>query len=599
MNKNLHHLIPTKHSLMTTIIVANAENTKIINMKYKPTNLKEEKLLCLLRLYKEQFRNYLKARRISSEHGDIVSKYSKKLQPLGTKICYLITSLTEFRSIYNAQFPKKAKPKKFKTTKSKYLSYINPNEQLNFESNISLDFTITFYDIFSRIEQFLGTQLIYHSDTKTLLPIEFFKEVIYTNITSLEKKPFIKFVLDDYSLNSDYFRSHNNKIYHKTCFTKVYTASDLSTSKIKFIWEKHITKICNSCEMAFEKTVPFYYNKLQDEQTCASCSKEANKYKQPIYSVENIANNQYHSSRLGFKFEICKIGNENSIPIGMELETELKIKDYKTNKSRIAFALWNALNCKDIVFEKDGSLNSAGIEIITNPMTLEYARKYWEHGKVALANLTNGIYSGLPEYKQVDDETQWWGIHLTTARKYWTDISIIKLQNFLFNKENKSFLQLIAQRTHNYGGNEIGYRSITKSFYIDRSKKPNCGEKIIGHNRHTSINITKSQLIEFRFFQNSNETDIILKNYDFITALNLWLTTQQTELHPKYMDFLNWLNNPIQIKRFKYLIKYLKQPYHTIRLPLKNELESKINPITLFNTVDTTKFWKKENIKCA
>lgn len=582
---------------MTTIIVTDEASTKIVSMKYKP-EYPTSKLLPLLRSYKNIYQEYKNLKSSIREPDKLLSLFSKKLTPLGASICHIIISLTEFRSVYNIQFPKKAKPKKFITTKHQYLSE-NHIEHTIFYSEISIDFTLNFYDIFSRIEKILGTKLIYNKEKKTLTPIEFFEEVIFINPIGASKKPFIKLVPIENTINNENFKKHNNHTYHRNCFTQVYTASDLSTSKSKFAWENYRIKKCSTCERPFEHTVSFYYNKLHDEKTCAVCFNEANKYSQPRYSLDNITSNQYHSNRLGFKFSICKLDNENSIPIGMELETELKIKDYKATKSHIAFALWNALDRKDIVFERDGSLNSAGIEIITNPMTLEYARKYWEHGKAALANLTNGIYSGLPEYKQVDDETQWWGIHLTTARKYWTDISIIKLQNFLFNKENKSFLQMIAQRTHNYGGFEIGTRSLAKPFYIDKSKESNCGEKVIGTNRNTSVNITKSKLIEFRFFQNSNETDIILKNYDFITALNLWLTTQQTELHPKYMDFLNWLNNPIQIKRFKYLIKYLKQPYHIIRLPLRDELESKRNPITLFNTVDTTKLWKKEDIKCA
>lgn len=325
---------------------------------------------------------------------------------------------------------------------------------------------------------------------------------------------------------------------------------------------------CPTCQRNFVKNYKFVYHPHQDEQLCSECIKVYNKYKQPDkWNPDNIFHDGYHTNRSGFKFIVCKKDFENNLPIGLELETEFNVPKYG-DKGTILTTFWNLLGKKDIVFERDSSLNEYGVECITNPMGLNYAKDYWKNAWDFLKEETLGIYSGVPNHTRASIKLAW-GAHMTFAKKNWTNMALAKFLNFMYDPDNKALLRAIAQRTLNYGGNFIGekqYSNTKKQFRVNKGNSVS-SEKIWSEGRNTTVNLTKKGLVEVRMFQAVNTKIELLKNYEFLTGMWEWLHEYNNGMFPKQHEFLAWLRSGPKNKTRKYidLIIYLQQKDFTIR----------------------------------
>lgn len=484
-----------------------------------------------------------------------------------------IISLAEFRVYYSRHI----KPKQLKTK-------IKQNLLKNQDKNTQ-DFITHYYDIISRIEKALGKEL-------------------YFNDSSLDYR-----IIDE-SVTRYYYYVHINQKLKIACKYVPLKSIKVSMNIVKYknnYWLKHHTyavknsndltdfiphtfttkwKECNRCTKKYTIDYPFVYNKLIKTKVCKICNTELISYVQPSFTEENIFHSQYHSSRSNFKFIPCYNKNENQLHLGLELETELLFNTAEQRQT-LLYVLWTALNKKDIVFEKDGSLNARGVECITNPMTLSYAKNYWNPiAANFLRTNTLGIRSGFINNK-VDKDHAYWGIHLTSERAQWSNFEVAKLMNFMYNQENQTFLNFIFQRNMNYGSFEIGIpntynlkenhsKVYNKQFIINKVNK----HKVTHTTRSTTINLTKPNFIEIRAFQTTNKVSEILKNMQFINALWNWLRSNNCNMTPLAKNFLDWVMNLDKNNRKTYqdLIKYIQHPTFEFLNIKKKELQILPNP---------------------
>lgn len=490
----------------------------------------------------------------SFQHEDICN--SELWTYLGTLIFHIAFFRTEYDRLLN---PKKPRHHKYLGNKlvNKYSSILNAH---------NLSFSNHLYEIQKRIEHLIGFELIWCIRNKTFYPAKFFTKIISSYNKKVIYLSVLTNTLDDVAVK------YNNKWYDKRCMIQVFNDIGNNHAEHSLIpaFENKRIKTCPVCKNKWTPSSQFLYCKQTDSKVCLSCSIQYSKYKQPVFDLNNVYNDSYHGSFRGlWKWCVCRRSNEQSLPLGMELETEFRTATLAKSKNELVHDLWVALGKKDIFFERDGSLNSAGVECITNPMTPEYAREYWKDAWKVLEQNTNGILSGTSGYAQAHP-TAYWGIHLTFDRKHWTDLALAKFNNFLYNPNNKAFIQAIAQRTKHFGAGDVGdvrganYKP-NKQFDFDKHAGP--GRKVSGSER-TTVNMGKVNLIEIRMFQAVNNKIDLLKNYDFINALWDWTMNHKVSFTPTVDDFLAWLFEPKQVerhKKYKYLVKYLQQDVFHIR----------------------------------
>lgn len=472
-------------------------------------------------------------------------------------IATYLAHLPQFRSTWDAQFPTRKKPIIFKDKIGKLMRSIDVDKAHEL-------FIAHGYDVKKRIEKLLGFQLIQDPFTNQWWPHFMFTKMIST----FKNKPIYTYVLTE-QLKKVAFE-YESRWYDVNCAVEVFDANRTTRQRIPNFFKNRF-HTCKHCLSIFHRKVPMQYNNQLDARCCPTCHEVLTNYKQPQWNIENIYHPNYHSNRSGWQFTVCRLEHEDSIPIGLELETEFMTHKFNRSRQHLAYELWQALGKKDIIFERDGSLNDSGIECITNPMTAEYARVYWGNARKELEELTNGIYSGVPGYNQ-EFPTTGWGAHMTFARKYWSDVALAKFTNFTTNSDhNQDFMQIIAQRLVNWQGGSIGgkmnNKKSTNQFpYNKNAKGP--GEKIIGGSRANSVNLSKQKLVEIRMFQSVNTYLELMKNYDFITAMHVWLMNYPVSFQPTAKEFVDWLcekGETERHKRFKYLIKYLQLPVFRIR----------------------------------
>ena len=497
-----------------------------------------------------------------------------------------ITSIAIFRATYSAQFPEKHKKITYKNKYwHKYIHLSTTNETKQSEKNKTL-FLAYFLDTKEKIEKILNLKLCFTSYDQTyLIPEHNTVKVICNNkldITENKNKNssyvyrnYIKYRL------SELYQEFENKFYSTELMYEVMNEEGATVKIPKPLLGK-LTHTCPHCNRKYTKTNIFRYNKKNDSQICKKCYDEFENYKEPLKNINNIYSN-YHENRSNWKFIICKRRNENSIPIGMELELELKFDINGTpanTKNARLLELHKTFGRKNVIFERDGSLNSGGVEIITNPMTSEYAKNFWREPAKLLEKISLGIHSGISEVT-VNSPTQFWGIHLTTHIKHWNPLALIKTINFINYKENKFLMWKIAQRKTLYGEGKIAdysektlskkgnydpspYITTKKPYYIltDRSNK----QRVYSYARTTSINLTKQDFVEMRFFQATSDYLEIIKNYEFLRSVHEFFHTCNTNLITKSDEYLKWLiANENNKKKYQNLIQYLKQDSFPLR----------------------------------
>lgn len=369
--------------------------------------------------------------------------------------------------------------------------------------------------------------------------------------------------------NQDYIRwCPISKIWAETeSFQTVHTsASHMAQAIIK--GKEHNTELCTACRKRWVQTELKERPEIEAD-VCPICITVPLRNEQPAL---NTLISEYHSHKT-WKFMIQRLKDEQSLPMGIEIEVHPK--DY----SRRSDGVYNILQAEkefnpewhNIYCERDGSLADGGFEIISNPMTLEFAKDYW--GK--MIPVIKKYCSGWDVKKYNGDSDKNYGIHITMNRKYWKDYHIARLTLFLDNYENHNFVWPIAQRQYNYNGPAIAGSMEPRlandyGHTIDRVTK-----KLKSEHRNVSVHLKEEKPhMEIRMFASTLNFDSFMKNYEFLDAFRAWCYDSAYSID--YKDFLKWLGSkPHHKYRYEHLIAFLDRPKFFCKgtSPITNEFK--------------------------
>ncbi len=332
---------------------------------------------------------------------------------------------------------------------------------------------------------------------------------------------------------------------------------------------------CMQCATFYEKT-ELKEHPLLEQLLCPPCSSK------PILNPKvrvGDAMGGYHSHR-EWKFLINrKDEKDTGITMGLEVEMHSKLGKDVSWAQKCAWQIlqkqwdhnpkWN-----EAYFERDGSLEEGGLEMVTNPMALEYARDYWtvmlpHLRKVCTGWNTENYIAGPGNY----------GIHITFDRKHFGDYRLARFVKFCDMKENQWFMRGIAQRKAIYGRG--GTDEICSGNFEKLQERIMVKDKKIlsGIQRYQPLNIKgDGKLVEIRFFRTTLNTESFLKNIEFVHAMNVWCKT--TAFSVRHIDFCNWLLQTLWChKKYPNLIGYLSRE----KLPVKGVGSVKNTLHNLFN----------------
>ncbi len=238
----------------------------------------------------------------------------------------------------------------------------------------------------------------------------------------------------------------------------------------EYCYNNHYT-ICEECGRTIHLDDAYYIDGDSDEAYCYNCYTASNK--------ERCLHDY------GYKPEPIFYG-EGIRYFGMELEIDYGGKDNENARKLCEVA---NEDCENIYIKTDGSLDE-GIEIVTNPMTLEYHRAQMPW----LAVIQKALDLGYKSHK-----TGTCGLHIHVNRTSLGEClsqqedTISKI--LFFVEKFWDELLRFSRRTEyqmNRWASRYGFKEKPKQV-LDNAKKSGLG-------RYTCVNITNYSTIEFRMF---------------------------------------------------------------------------------------------------
>jgi hypothetical protein len=360
-------------------------------------------------------------------------------------------------------------------------------------------------------------------------------------------------------INHHGYVEKNGELYTQDCFVDLWYEDERKVCDYTSLTlvDPKTQDNCNSCRRHWVKGF-IKYSPRTEKETCPICTKAFNKPHTDRYVF-----GEYHARRDRWNFFIARKDNETSIPMGIEIEMQNKYTNDETrDPHQASWAIYQAQlahnpNWHEFYTERDGSLAAGGLELVSNPMTLEFAQEYW--GKMLPEVRKHCVGWNVFKYNGGADNS--YGIHITVSKKYLTNYQIGRLYKFFEHKGNQLFLQCIAQRIYNYSS---GLLADGTKYFLQGNVGYAKGKLGCSTNRYSSMNI-KQEHVEFRLFASTLNEVSFMKNYEFIDAM--WHWVKETAFSTSHHDFLNWLSNkPRAIKRYPNLFLYLNKDAFYVRI---------------------------------
>ncbi len=266
----------------------------------------------------------------------------------------------------------------------------------------------------------------------------------------------------DYTHN-DYSRSNDNgDSYCENCYCATYT-------------------ICNSCDEECS------YDETDSNGNCPNCH-ELND------GIEGLKSYSYKPDPRFFKV----IGEKTKAFCGIELEMEFSDSDNGTEAAEL-ISKHREFYCKE-----DGSLD-AGLEMVSHPMTFEYARRF--NFESLLGKLTK---LGGKSYN-----TSTCGMHVHISRDSFSALGVFKLQKLIY--ENPNFGFHMSRRANISTG--MHYCSVTDYSSISREFAKKAMKKAHDYQRYVAVNLKNEKTVEIRLFKGTLNCDSFRMNLEFCEAL--------------------------------------------------------------------------------
>jgi hypothetical protein len=326
---------------------------------------------------------------------------------------------------------------------------------------------------------------------------------------------------------------------------------------VSFIQGKHkLYQSCAVCEKRWLKT-QFKFNKWIEQECCPACNQEYKAApKNPPHTFKTI-HGEYHSHAGKWTFHSQRTGkgDDKDLPMGVEIEMNLKSGD----TTEVEPTMWDLYktqiahnpNWHNFYTERDGSLSSKGsVELITNPMTLPYHHEYWEF---MLPEIRKTCVGWNVDKWFTLKNTSNYGIHITSHRKYWSDLAIARLMKFLELRSNSDFVFALAQRRSLYRGAPLA-GNLTAPKIATLALLTN--KKLYASEHYGPVFLKENNLMEIRIFNSTLNQESFLKNLEFVDAFRKWC--QETAFTLDYTKFVQWLTGHYSHeKRYPNLLSYL------------------------------------------
>lgn len=218
----------------------------------------------------------------------------------------------------------------------------------------------------------------------------------------------------------------------------------------------------------------------------------------------------------------------SSTLLGVELEYE-----FSGNKLETLFLLHKHLK-NHAVLKRDGSLSN-GVEICTRPASID----------IHLGTLKNA-FEDEELMKRIKVETTC-GMHVHIDRRKMSALTLGKLIQFMQNKDNKTLLQLIAERSDNRFSKLATGLTVT-SFH----------RGLASGDRYQGINTQNQNTAEIRIFKTPNSFKQFLKNMEFVSAISDFVQPANSGVKDMTTDsFLHFVKSNKFI--YKELFTFLKE----------------------------------------
>lgn len=292
-----------------------------------------------------------------------------------------------------------------------------------------------------------------------------------------------------------------------------------------------IVRRCDNCENYFHID-DTQYNEDTGYTLCDVC-------------LENSENN-YKNQRLSYhcfnkwKKHFGKDENENNTDTfyGVELEVDTRENYNLSQVDNFCKQINSKINS---ICEKDGSLTSRGIEIITHPSTLKYYYENYDNFNDTFKMLLDNGYLS-------HDLTQC-GLHIHVTRPDNDTIDKILVVMEHYKEEIMKFSRRVNSQLHycrflsDYSENcNIDKEYFKTLYYIKKDKSKNT-------DRYMALNLTNSKTIEFRIFRGTLNTTTFYSCLEFVKNI--------VELCKKENDLskITWE----RLTKGRYITKYVKE----------------------------------------
>ena len=239
--------------------------------------------------------------------------------------------------------------------------------------------------------------------------------------------------------------------------------------------------------------------------------------------IESLVINSYHSNN-DWTIHLTEGELDNYMSDKLTLGLEIEV----AGNTDFAEGFMERVDNDLIYLERDGSV--AGFEIITQPMTRQYATGVFE----------DKISKGFEFLKEKDFKGHdAGGIHIHVGLPYDNELDfmscLLKLKKLLYNLPTnmQDLLLLISQR------NSDKLKRWSDNTYYRKLTLQNC---TLQDNRYEILNIdSRTRTLEFRMFNSNLRTERIMKNIEVVLSLLDYVETYYTvEMYDK--SLFTWLD---------------------------------------------------------
>lgn len=284
--------------------------------------------------------------------------------------------------------------------------------------------------------------------------------------------------------------------------------------------------LCESCGTVTSREEMCSVVGDDDGMYCGSCCAEAED------EDEDEEFNLIHNSSTDVLDFCLKLGSPiDGVYYGIELEVE-------TEKRSESAEYFLGLLDNYAIIKEDGSLSN-GWELVTAPATIEIHKK-------ELAKRFLSEREAIREYGLSSATTKTCGMHVHISRGPLTNLQIGKMQVFLHNPANRSFIEVIAQRNPEVYASFAGQKKV-----VDVLKGSD--------SRYTALNLQNDNTVEVRIFRGNLRVDRVFKNLEFCAALVAWCATGVSGIADcaEHGNFIQWVAP--RKKDYPYLVAYLME----------------------------------------